>query len=357
MRPPGVLQLASLLACALLVSCASRSTQQSAEKEKTSALESAVIKSEFIYETAPFPSCHASTIAETPGGFIAAWFGGTGEKNPDVGIWISRHDGQRWSPPVEAANGIQGEGRRFPCWNPVLFYPKGGPLQLYYKVGPSPARWWGMLITSSDEGKTWSAPVRLPDGILGPIKNKPIQFADGSILSGSSTEHEGWQVHVERSRDLGRTWTKSQPLNDGREFGVIQPTFLRHPNHHLQMLCRSRQGVIAECWSTDDGETWSPMTGTTLPNPNSGIDAVSLSDGQHLLVYNPVKRGRTPLVLGRSTDGKQWSTVLILETEPGEYSYPAIIQARNGMVHITYTWKRQRIRHWVVNPARLHPVE
>src|SRR3989442_8932225 len=60
-----------------------------------------VLKSEFIFETAPFPSCHASTIAETPSGLVAAWFGGTAEKNQDVGIWLSRHDGKSWSAPVE----------------------------------------------------------------------------------------------------------------------------------------------------------------------------------------------------------------------------------------------------------------
>lgn len=313
----------------------------------------AIVVKEFIYETAPFPSCHASTIEEIPGGLIAAWFGGTAEKNPDVGIWVSRHDGRQWSAPVEVANGIQADGKRHPCWNPVLFQPKGAPLQLYYKVGPSPSRWWGMLITSADHGKTWSAPRRLPDDILGPIKNKPIQLMDGTILSPSSTEHDGWRIHVERSTDVGQTWNKSEPLNDGREFGAIQPTILQHPNHRLQMLCRSRQNIITECWSEDDGKTWQPMKATALPNPSSGIDAVTLGNGQHLLVYNPVKRGRTPLVLGRSSDGRDWKTVLVLESEPGEYSYPAIIQARDAKVHITYTWKRQKVRHWAIDPGKL----
>src|SRR5689334_136238 len=87
-----------------------------------------VLKSEFIFETAPFPSCHASTIAETASGLVAAWFGGTAEKNRDVGIWLSRHDGKSWSAPVEVVNGIQPDGQtRYPCWNPVLFQPREGP--------------------------------------------------------------------------------------------------------------------------------------------------------------------------------------------------------------------------------------
>ena len=99
------------------------------------------------------------------------------------------------------------------------------------------------------------------------------------------------------------------------------------------------------------------MKATGLPNPSSGIDGVTLRDGRHLLVYNPVRRGRSPLVLGQSSDGTTWKTVLVLESEPGEYSYPAIIQSQDGRVHITYTWKRQRIRHWLIDPSHLTAME
>ena len=95
------------------------------------------------------------------------------------------------------------------------------------------------------------------------------------------------------------------------------------------------------------------MTLTELPNPNSGIDAVSLKEGGHLLIHNPVSHGRTPLVVSLSPDGKVWRQVLTLEDRPGEYSYPAIIQTRDGLVHVTYTWRRARIRHVVLDPRRL----
>lgn len=310
-------------------------------------------KAEFIYETAPFPSCHASTITDTPSGPVAAWFGGTEEKHPDVGIWVSRHDGSKWSMPVEVANGVQADGKRHPSWNPVLFQAKGGPLLLFYKVGPSPSRWWGMLIKSTDGGKTWSKPQRLPDSILGPIRAKPVLLADGTLLCPSSSEHDGWRVHMEMTRDLGATWTKTPALNDGKEFGAIQPSVLIHPGNRLQALCRSRQSRVTELWSEDGGKTWGAMKATSLLNPSAGIDGVTLKDGRHLLVYNPVSRGRTPLVLGLSRDGKEWKTVLTLEDQPGEYSYPAIVQAEDGRVHITYTWKREKIRHWIVDPAKL----
>ncbi len=308
---------------------------------------------QFIYENAPFPSCHASTITDTPSGPVAAWFGGTHEKHPDVGIWVAHFDGAKWSAPVEVATGMQADGKRHPTWNPVLFQPKGGPLLLFYKVGPSPSRWWGMLMKSTDGGKSWSTPQRLPDDILGPIRSKPVLLADGTLLCPSSSEHDGWRVHMEMTRDWGATWTRTPALNDGKEFGAIQPSVLLHSGNRLQALSRSRQGRITEIWSEDGGKTWGPMKATSLLNPSAGVDGVTLKDGRHLLVYNPVSRGRSPIVLGLSRDGKEWQTVLTLEDQPGEYSYPAIVQANDGRVHITYTWKREKLRHWIVDPTRL----
>ncbi|MBS0201827.1 MAG: exo-alpha-sialidase [Planctomycetes bacterium] len=312
-----------------------------------------VLKREFIYETAPFPACHASTIVETKHGLVTAWFGGTAEKNPDVGIWVSRRVNDTWTAPVEVANGVESHEKRYPCWNPVLFQPKQGPLLLFYKVGPNPDAWWGMLITSDDGGQTWSQPRRLADGILGPIKNKPIQLPNGDLLSGTSTEHDGWRVHFERSTDLGKTWQATGPVNDGKQIGAIQPSFLVHKNGRLQAVGRTQQNRVFEVSSSDGGKTWGPLTLTTLPNPNAGTDAVTLADGRHLIVYNHTSKGRSPLNVAVSTDGKDWQAAVVLEREPGEYSYPAVIQTSDGLVHITYTWKRQKVRHVVVDPKQL----
>src|SRR5699024_2921658 len=105
------------------------------------------------------------------------------------------------------ANGLQDDGTRYPSWNPVLYQVPNGKTMLFYKVGPSPATWWGMLITSEDGGKTWSVPQRLPEGFLGPIKNKPILLENGTLIAGSSTENNGWQVHFELTKNFGKTWT------------------------------------------------------------------------------------------------------------------------------------------------------
>jgi predicted neuraminidase len=322
----------------------------------------AILVNEFIYETAPYASAHASTIVETTAHeIVAAWFGGTRERSPDVGIWVSRRTKEGWTPSVEVANGLQPDGTRHPTWNPVLFQPRGAPLMLFYKVGPSPESWWGMLRTSTDGGRTWSEARRLPDGILGPIKNKPVQLADGTILSPTSTESESepsrWQVHFERSSDGGTTWTATPPLNDGTTVAAIQPSILfreKIGGDALLAVGRTRQGKVFSTSSDDGGRTWSALSLIdSLPNPNAGIDAVTLADGRQLIVYNPTTRGRTPLAVATSRDGRRWTRVLTLEDQPGEYSYPAVIQTSDGRVHVTYTWKRQRVKHVVIDPAKL----
>ena len=312
-----------------------------------------LVSSELIFDVAPVPQCHASTLAETSQGFVAAWFGGARESDPDVGIWIARQENGAWSTPVEVANGIVDTPARFPCWNPVLFQTANGPLLLFYKVGPDPRSWWGMRMVSPDGGKTWSRPVRLPNGILGPIKNKPILLDGGELLCPSSREdwQRGWQVHIETTRDWGQTWETGGPLNDGHTFGLIQPSILTYSDGRLQLLCRSRQNVIVALWSSDKGKTWSAPEATSLPNPNSGTDAVTLRDGRQLLVYNHSAMERTPLNVALSPDGKTWQMVFTLEERRGEYSYPAVIQAADGLVHISYTWNRTHIKYVVLNPA------
>lgn len=324
-----------------------------------------ILSSGLIDERPPYPQCHASTIAETTSGrLVAAWFGGTHERHPDVGIWLSRNEGGRWERPVEVATGVQANGQRFPTWNPVLFQPAKGPLFLFYKVGPNPREWWGMVMTSTDEGRSWSAARRLPDGILGPIKNKPVTLADGSWLSPSSTESltDGWKAHFERSGDGGANWSRSEAVDRGAGFDAIQPSVLFHAGGRLQALCRTRQGVVASTWSRDGGRQWSPLETTSLPNPNSGTDAVTLSDGRQLLVYNhsappadrPTKGLRYPLDVAISDDGVTWQHVLTLESTPCEsgYAYPAAIQTADGKVHVTYTWDRRRIKHVVIDPGK-----
>jgi predicted neuraminidase len=92
--------------------------------------------------------------------------------------------------------------------------------------------------------------------------------------------------------------------------------------------------VVGQSWSTDGGKSWSKLSATSLPNPNSGTDAVTLKDGRQLLVYNhsindgPYPKGRGIINVAISADGNSWKTVLTLEQEEGEFSYPAVVHPR-----------------------------
>lgn len=317
-----------------------------------------VISDKTIFPMGTFEACHASTITELmPGKFMASWFAGSYEGAKDIAIWISVYENNNWSSPVKAAEGEDSLGNPQPCWNPVLFKNNDSILYLFYKVGPNPREWWGMVILSNDDGKTWSAHKTLPAGFLGPVRNKPIQLNSGELLCPSSEESVNtnkWASHLEiNDRDL-TVWKKIHiPADD--TVGVIQPTILQHPGGKLQMLCRSRQNLVYQTWSQDSGKHWSKLEPIQLPNPNSGIDATPLPDSSFILVYNPLLQGkdwfygRNVLNAAISNDGINWKDVYQLENEKeGEFSYPAVILASDNTVHITYTLNRKNIQHTVL---------
>ena len=379
--------------------------------------DAAILSDEFLYNEAAFPECHGATIAETPkGDLVAAFFGGTKERNPDCVIWVCRKEkgSDTWTAPVEVANGIldaNGKPSFSPsgaawqpssawkpdsgtlpraCWNPVLFQLPKGELMLFYKVGTRVADWTGHLIRSKDGGKTWSKPEHLPEGLLGPVKNRP-EYIDGRIICPSSTEGEGgWKLHFEISDDRGKTWRKVGPIpaeeavltqmqgnkpaenKDDQEGGeavkeqkkysvyAIQPSILRHADGRLQVMARTRNGYLATSWSSDNGDTWSTVTLSNVPSNNSGTDAVTLQDGRHVLIYNDFrtlpgtpKGPRTPLNVAVSNDGVSWKNVLTLEDSPiSQYSYPSIIQGKDGTLHAVYTWRRQRVKYAKIDPLK-----
>ncbi|KAA8486286.1 putative neuraminidase [Arcticibacter tournemirensis] len=323
-----------------------------------------ILVDEFIYESAPFPQAHAATIAETPTGLVAAFFGGTKERNPDVCIYVSRRENGKWTAPQNVADGVMPD-KRYPTWNPVLYQVPGGELYLFYKIGPSPSTWKGWARISKDDGKTWSQGFPLPEGYIGPVKNKPVLLSNGNLFAPTSTEGNStgnsWQIHFEVTPDMGKTFRKIGPVQAEKGLDAIQPSILDHGKGKLQLLARSRNRAILQSWSYDNGETWEPLSKTNLPNNNSGTDAVTLKDGRHALIYNHVlppgdlaKGPRTPLNLSLSKDGKTWYAAAILEDSPiSQYSYPSIIQSKEGMIHVVYTWRRERIKHVVIDPSKL----
>ncbi len=330
-------------------------------------------KKEFIVEEKrDFDSPHASTLIRLKNGdILAAWFGGSWEKNPDVAIWMSRRTAGGWQKPYVIADtwGVA-------LWNPVLFQREDGRIFLFYKEGATIPQWFTKVRISDDEGQTWSEPRELVEGDRsggrGPVKNKAITLSDGTILAPASVESEvAWDAFVDISRDGGESWTKSPfvPLRRtdyhviDRPYdkhlcygkGIIQPTLWESAPGKVHMLLRSTSSAIFRSDSEDGGKTWCCAYACGLPNNNSGLDVVKLGSGELVLAYNPTgnlpgyyKGPRTPLCLALSGDnGESWKNILTLEDAPGGYAYPAIIcDNEKKELLVTYTWKRERIVFW-----------
>jgi len=306
----------------------------------------------FIFKNPPFKSCHASTLTETAeGDILCSWFAGKEEGASDVAIWISRLKEGKW----EDLTLVAKEDK--PCWNPVLFTLNSGEILLFYKAGSHPQVWSGFLKSSKDHGRTWSVSLDLPAGVIGPVKNRPLMLEDQTLLCGSSWESwRRWGCWVDITQDQGKSWMKSNPINvKNHLFGIIQPALFFSKNGSIRMVTRSYQiGRICTAESKDQGRTWSEAKLTNLPNPNSSVDAINLQDGRVLLIYNHSETERYPLNLAISEDGgDNWTPSLTLESKPGEYSYPCLLQTKDGKIHISYTWNRIRIKHITINPSDL----
>ena len=303
-----------------------------------------LVKQEKIFDTAPFAQCHASTILHLGGeNKICAWFGGEKEGENDVRIWFSRQIEGKWSYP-EAIPAVFD----LPHWNPVLFETAVGEITLFYKVGASVTEWKTYFCVTRDGGRTWSYPKELVEGDendgRGPVKNKPLRHSSGGLLAPASTERGAWRAFIDRFD--GEKWEQSKiPVAEGERINMIQPTLWEDEDGGVHALMRTQNGYIYRSDSRDGGVTWCQAYPTAVPNNNSGIDCVRLEDGRIALVCNPVAKGRTPLSLLVSSDGgDSFENILDLETEPGEFSYPAIV-TKGNRIFITYTHKRQKIAY------------
>lgn len=314
------------------------------------------VSSTYISKDPITTNSHAATLVEyKPNEIMAVWFGGSYEGAKDVAIYISKLESNIWSAPQLVVKPAIIKGDTLACWNPVLFKSnKTKKLYLFYKVGKNPREWFGAMVKSTDNGSSWSTPKYLPEGFLGPIRNKAIEIKPGVVLCGSSTEsteNNQWRAHVEIYNETTDTWSKIAVPND-KGYDIIQPTIIQHSEKKIQLLFRSKHDKLITSWSSDDGKTWSNAEIIDVVNSNSGIDALSLSNHSFLLVNNPLPQGkdwfngRNVLDVEYSKNGIKWEKLFDLENQKeGEFSYPAIIQTVNGNIHIVYTYNRKYIKY------------
>jgi len=307
-----------------------------------------------------FEQCHSSTVIHFgENKYMIAYMAGSGEGKDDSGIWLTNgfFTGEEmvWGVPVQIAK-IREEAH----WNPVLFKDKESKIYLFFKVGREISIWETWVITSEDNGKTWSKPYELVEndkGGRGPVRSKPITLSNGTIIAGASFESnfgdEHWNVFVDKSYDNGRTWSSSNYIElDRTDFigkGVIQPTIWESENGLVHMLVRSTNGRIYRSDSNDYGEKWSELYAINIPNNNSAVDVLKFDSETLFLAYNPTDKigfgSRKTLNLAISYDnGITWTDKIILEagSDEDEFSYPSITSHDNNIV-ITYTHKRKNI--------------
>ena len=308
-----------------------------------------------------FPSCHASSVLPLEDGTVlAAWFGGSYEKCPDVGIWLARRVNGIWEDPVQVAKAEQTAH-----WNPVLFSTNEG-VRLVYKVGATIPGWKSRTKLSADGGKTWSEEVCYPEphAACGPVRSKPLRMSNGQLLAPNSDEStDRWFPLVDVSDDEGHAFSLLSriPMNltdparpdyiSGD--GAIQPTLWESEPGHIHALLRTTCGYIFRSDSTDYGKTWCQAYNTGLPNNHSGIDIVRHGDTLYLAL-NPISglwAARTPLVIYRSRDnGVTFTPFITLAdrlTDPrtgdtAEFSYPSLAIA-DDVLYVTHTSMRRQI--------------
>jgi predicted neuraminidase len=323
-----------------------------------------------------FSQCHAATLVRREdGGLFVAWFGGTREGHRDTAIWAADrvetpgHSAGTnassaptigaWSEPRVIAKAIDE-----PHWNPVLFALSPLEFVLHFKVGMRIRDWSTWSQRSSDAGATWEDPQPLvcgDRGGRGAAKNKPIRLDSGDWLAGASTESwRRWDAFVDRSRNGIDGWEANPPFALDRSRlqgkGIIQPTLWQSSARDVHALLRSTEGVLYRSDSEDDGQHWSTARPTALPNNNSGVDAVRMQNGLLALACNPVEgnwAARSPLSILFSRDnGETWPERLDVESGPGEFSYPALIEDGEGLC-LAFTWNRRRIAVTQIGAAEL----
>ena len=310
------------------------------------------------------PKVHSSTLTELPGGnILAAWYGGTEELAADTALYSSTFDraAGRWGPPRMLVDSRQTEREvhRYikTIGNPVLFTDAQGRTWLFY-VTVSVGGWSGSAVNvkmTSDGGATWTPARRL---VLSPalnlttmVRTPALAYDDGSIAL--PTYHQG----VSKFPELVHLGADGQVLGKTRmeqARASLQPSIVATGPMDAVALLRNMNRGITLLTTTDAGLDWSEPVRLDLIAPNSSVMAARLPDGRLMLAYNDdvTKRGNLSLAIS-SDGGRQWKIVHKFEEGEGSFSYPCILVARDGIVHVTYSYNRRGIKHVSFNQAWL----
>ena len=312
--------------------------------------------SELIFETIPgAPVHHASSIVQAANGdLLVTWYGGSYESSDDEALFLARRKkGERdWEPPrmllrnptAPVGNAVIFLDQRQRIWivwgrleatQPLIAHTGWERTRLFYRI-------------SEDNGYTWSPDNAFPMDTTGWLpRNLPVHLATGELLLPLSDERDHRDLSFFAiTKDAGATWVRSANIPNSQSQGE-QPTVAQRPDGSLLAFLRTGPRLL-QSESLDRGMTWSPAKLTEFKNPDAAISLRALRNGNLILAWNNQERGRSPLHIARSTDGgKTWSSPLMLESNPGEYSYPSVFQTSDGLIHVVYTYRRYSIKHVV----------
>jgi predicted neuraminidase len=290
------------------------------------------------------PFAHCATLADLgSAGLMACWMGGAYETAPNVCLLASQLPvgAVQWTEPQVIA-----EVPGCSMGQPLMLVRPNGDLWFFYDVILKED--WRFAVPylkkSMDGGKTWSEPVLMFD-YPGLMLRSRAHVLENRIIIPAYDENT-WQSRMIISDDDGANWRLTEPMQSPN--GNIHPNLV--PLSDGRLLCYLRTGgkggVIWRSESADGGETWSELTATSLPNPNSGIDLLRLASRRMALAYNPSATLRTPISVALTEgDNEDWRWVQIIEDEYAEISYPTLAQTTDGVIHLVYTYRRENIHY------------
>lgn len=348
-------------------------------------------KEAFIF---PFQELHvhSSSIIELPNGdMMACWFEGSGERKAnDVQVKGARlkKGTTAWSEPFVMAD-TPGQ----PDCNPVLFVDSKDKLILYWVVVQA-NQWENSVLKyrSSTDYMTKGAPnwnwqdvILLKPGEefaktieekFRSMKSRDLAWAEYApryetmvyeAAKDKKKRETGWMTRIHPitlpsgrillplysdgfnmslvaiSDDEGVSWKPSLPIVG---YGNIQPSIVQKNDGSLVAFMRDNgdaPGRILKSTSTDDGYSWSAAEKSDIINPGTSVDAIKLKDGTWVMVYNDIESDRYSVAVSLSDDeGQTWKWTKQLEwddTKKGSFSYPSVIQTKDGLIHVSYSYR------------------